>query len=159
MNIWIDLANSPHPLIFAPISRRLEERGHAVMVTVRDNAQTLELTRRYFPRFEPIGGASPAGRAAKVPTLLQRVRALHAWGRKRQPDLAVSHNSYAQIVAARTLGMRVVTAMDFEGQPANHIAFRLADRILLAEPFPERAARRQGASGAKVWRYPGLKEA
>src|SRR5215211_2413625 len=159
MKVWIDLANSPHPLLFAPIGRRLRERGHSVVVTVRDNAQTLELAERHFPRFDLIGSASPAGGAAKVQSLVQRVRALHAWGRKQGPELAVSHNSYAQIAAARMLRVPTVTAMDFENQPANHLAFRLADRVLLPEPFPDRAARRQGATKSKVWRYPGLKEA
>jgi predicted glycosyltransferase len=159
MRIWIDLANSPHPLIFAPVARRLEARGHSVLVTARDNAQTLELAQRHLPPFDPIGGPSPPGRAAKLHSLRSRVRELRSWGASRRPDLAVSHNSYAQIVAARMLHLPVVTAMDFEGQPANHVAFRLADRVLLPEPFPDRTARRQGAGVAKVWRYPGLKEA
>jgi hypothetical protein len=62
-------------------------------------------------------------------------------------------------VAARSIGIAAVTAMDFEYQPANHVAFRLGDRVLLPEPFPERAARRQGAARSKRWRYPGVKEA
>jgi predicted glycosyltransferase len=49
--------------------------------------------------------------------------------------------------------------MDFEHQPANHLAFRLARLVLLPEAFPEAIARRLGASKRKVWRYPGLKEA
>ena len=71
----------------------------------------------------------------------------------------MSHNSYAQIVAARTLGVPIVTAMDFEHQPANHLAFRLATLVLLPEALPGDIARRQGATRRKVRRYPGLKEA
>ena len=41
----------------------------------------------------------------------------------------MSHNSYAHIVAARSLGIRAVTAMDFEHQPANHVGFRLAELL------------------------------
>jgi predicted glycosyltransferase len=48
--------------------------------------------------------------------------------------------------------------MDYEHQPANHVAFRLANRILLPESFPESLARRQGAHPQKVIRYSGLKE-
>ena len=36
--------------------------------------------------------------------------------------------------------------MDYEHQPANHLAFRLAQRILLPEAVPERDRRRQGAA-------------
>ena len=48
--------------------------------------------------------------------------------------------------------------MDFEHQRANHLAFRLADVLLLPEAVPRKAVRRQGARDSKVRRYPGLKE-
>lgn len=158
LEVWIDLANSPHPLLFAPIVRRLEELGHRVWITVRDHAQTVELARRAWARFDVVGGPSPAGRLAKARTLFDRIAALRAWARDHRPDVALSHNSYAQIVAARTLRLPVVTAMDFEHQPANHLAFRLATLVLLPEALPGAIARRQGATKGKVWRYPGLKE-
>ena len=159
LDVWLDLANSPHPLLFAPVARRLEELGHTVLITARDHAQTVELTRRTWPRFEVVGGPSPGGRLGKARSLSNRISALRAWASKRRPDVAMSHNSYAQIVAARTLGVPIVTGMDFEHQPANHLAFRLARLVLLPEAFPEAIARRLGASKRKVWRYPGLKEA
>lgn len=158
MRVWIDMSNSPHPLLFAPVSRRLEREGHEVIVTVRDNAQTLELTRERWPDAEQIGTESPAGRVGKARAMAARVGALRRWARARRPDVALSHNSYGQIVAARSLGLPVVTAMDFEHQPANHLAFRLAGSVLLPEPLPLDAVRRQGARARKVVRYPGLKE-
>jgi uncharacterized protein len=48
--------------------------------------------------------------------------------------------------------------MDFEHQPANHVAFRLATTVLVPEVLPRHVIERQGAVGAKVVRYPGLKE-
>jgi uncharacterized protein len=158
MRIWIDLSNSPHPLLFAPISRRLTELGHEVLVTARDNAQTVELAHERWPDVEVIGGASPRARTAKITTLGNRVRGLRKWARMQRPDVALSHNSYAQIVAARLSGMRVVTAMDFEFQPANHLAFRLANAVLVPDAMPHDVIRRQGAAGPKVQRYDGLKE-
>ncbi len=50
MKVWIDLSNSPHPLLFAPVARRLEALGHEVGVTARDNAQTVELTLQRWPQ-------------------------------------------------------------------------------------------------------------
>ena len=158
MRVWIDLANSPHPLIFRPIAERLEGQGAEVLLTVRDHAQTRELALERWPRAEVIGGASPAGRLAKPRAIASRVGALARWCRRERPDVALSHNSYAQILAARALRVRVVTAMDYEHQPANHLAFRAADRILLPEAVPAGVVRRQGARSDKVVRYPGLKE-
>jgi predicted glycosyltransferase len=51
-----------------------------------------------------------------------------------------------------------LTAMDYEHQPANHLAFRAANRILLPEAVPEEVVRKQGAKDRKVVRYRGLKE-
>src|SRR4051794_240079 len=158
MKIWVDLANSPHPLLFAPVVRRLEERGHTVALTARDNAQTVELARERWPDVEVIGGPAPAGRARKAATLGARIRDLARWARGARADLALSHNSYAQIVAARALGLRVVTAMDFEHQPANHVGFRLAHRVLLPRALDGPEVRRTGASAAETTFFDGLKE-
>jgi hypothetical protein len=158
MKIWIDLSNSPHPLLFAPVARRLQTEGHEVFVTARDNAQTIELARERWPAVEVIGGASPRRRASKVAAIARRVADLQRWAARFGPDVALSHNSYAQIVAARSLRIPSVTAMDFEHQPANHVAFRLATTVLVPEVLPLDVIRRQGAVPAKVVRYPGLKE-
>ncbi len=158
MRVWIDLANSPHSLLFAPVARRLEAAGHEVTLTARDNAQTLELARQHWPQIDEIGGPSPKPRAQKATVIARRVRDLARWARSREVDVALSHNSYAQILAARSLGLPVVTAMDFEHQPANHLAFRLADRILLPQALEQCPLRRQGVTAKKALYYAGLKE-
>ena len=158
MKIWIDLSNSPHALLFEPIVRTLRERGHTVDLTARENAQTVELARSRWPKVEVIGGESPRGRVAKAAALGKRVRDLSRWCRARRPDVAVSHNSYAQIVAAKACRVPAVTAMDFEHQPANHLAFRLARTVLLPEAMQGLDLARAGATAAKVRFYPGLKE-
>jgi predicted glycosyltransferase len=158
VRIWIDLSNSPHPLLFAPIARRLQELGHEVGVTARDNAQTVELTLERWPAAAIIGGPSPRSRARKAEVMMARIPLLRRWAQGFRPDIALSHNSYAQIVAARVLGLRVVTAMDYEGQPANHLAFRLADVILMPEALRDSAARKQGASNRRTRFYDGFKE-
>jgi uncharacterized protein len=159
MRIWIDLSNSPHPLLFSPIARRFQELGHEVQVTARDNAQTVELALEHWQGVEVIGGPSPNGRVSKARLTLDRIRRLGSWARAERPDVALSHNSYAQIVAANALGIRTVTAMDYEHQPANHIAFRLARTVLLpAALAAEVSLRRMGATLAKTRLYDGLKE-
>jgi predicted glycosyltransferase len=158
MKVWIDLSNSPHPLLFAPIVERLESLGHRVRITARDNAQTVELARQHWDDVDVIGGPSLGGRVAKGGALLNRIRELASWARAEGPDVALSHNSYAQIVAARATGVHTVTAMDYEHQPANHLAFRLAHTVLLPEALAGGGVRRQGATARKLRLYPGLKE-
>jgi hypothetical protein len=158
MKVWIDLSNSPHPLLFAPIVQRLESLGHPVRITARDNAQTVELASQRWDDVEVIGGPSRGGRAKKGGAMVDRIRRLASWARAEAPDVALSHNSYAQIVAARASGVHTVTAMDYEHQPANHLAFRLAHSVLLPEALESSGVRRQGATARKLRLYPGLKE-
>jgi predicted glycosyltransferase len=48
--------------------------------------------------------------------------------------------------------------MDYEHQPATHVSFRLASRVLVPAVFPDEALRRFGAQPRKVVRYDGFKE-
>jgi len=158
MRIWIDLANSPHVPFFAALREEFRARGHVVEVTAREFAQTIELAERAGLAPTVIGGHGGRELAGKAGNLFGRARALKNWARGREFDLAVSHNSYSQIIAARSLRLQTVTLMDYEHQPANHLAFRLASRVVVPRAFPDRALRRYGAGTRKVRRYDGFKE-
>jgi uncharacterized protein len=158
MRIWIDLANSPHVPFFRPLVKEFKERGHEVEVTARDFAETVELARTAGFTPEVISGHGGREFAGKAGNLVRRAWALRGWAHSRKFDLAVSHNSYSQILAARALSMRSVTLMDYEHQPANHLAFRFAARIIVPRAFPAAALTRYGAHEAKVKRYNGTKE-
>jgi uncharacterized protein len=157
VRVWIDLANSPHVPLLAPVVERLRGDGHEVVLTARDHAQTVELARARWPDVQVIGGQSPPGRAAKGLQIARRAESLRAFAQRERPDVAFSHGSYAQLVAARAAAVRGVTMMDYEHQPANHLSFRLAQRVIVPQVFPGPALRRFGAA-RKVVRYPGFKE-
>jgi predicted glycosyltransferase len=162
MRVWIDLANSPHVAVVAPIAARLESEGHEAVLTARDHAQTVELARRRWPDVLVVGGESPPGRAAKGAEIARRASRLRRFALDRRPDVAFSHGSYAQIAAAWSARLPAVTMMDYEHQPANHLSFRLsfrlAQRIIVPDAFPAAALRRYGARPQKVVRYHGFKE-
>jgi len=159
VRIWLDLANSPHVLFFAPIIEELRLRGHEVALTARDFAQTLGLLRLYGLDHETIGKHAGQGRFRKIRNIFGRGLALRRWARRQvRFDLAISHNSYAQIIAARLLGIPSATLMDYEYQPANHLAFRMARRVIVPFTFSDGELRKYGAHPKKVRRYQGLKE-
>jgi hypothetical protein len=158
MLIWIDLANSPHVPFFRALAGEFRARGHEVRVTAREFAQTIELAESAGLDPTVVGGHGGGRLSGKAGNLVGRARALSRWARGRGFGLAVGHNSYSQVVAARLLSLRSVTLMDYEHQPANHLAFRLASRVVVPASFPEEALRRFGARPAKVRRYEGIKE-
>src|SRR6185295_1984736 len=158
MRIWIDLANSPHVPFFRSLANEFIQRNHQIVVTARDFAETVKLAEAAGFNADVIGGHGGGKLSGKAGNLVQRALALGRWARGRTLDLAVSHNSYSQILAARALSTRTVTLMDYEHQPANHLAFRMASRIIVPDSFPEAALTRFGAAPQKVKRYAGIKE-
>ena len=158
MRLWIDLANSPHVPFFRALANRFAEQGHEIEVTAREFAETIPLARAAGFAPEVVGAHAGRAVSAKAGSLMSRAWALAAWARGRRFDLAVSHNSYSQIVAARVLGLRTITLMDYEYQPANHLAFRFASRVIVPASFPEQRLRRFGARARKMRRYHGTKE-
>ena len=158
MRIWIDLANSPHVPFFRALLPEFLAREHQVEITARDYAQTVELAMKAGMTPHVIGRHGGGKLSGKAGNLVGRAAALRRWARDRGFDLAVSHNSYAQIAAAAALGIKTVTLMDYEHQPANHLAFRLASRVIVPRAFPAEELRRFGASMRKVKRYDGTKE-
>ena len=158
MRIWIDLANSPHVPFFGALIPEFNRRGHDVEVTARDFAETVALAKTAGLNAKIVGGHGGKAITGKAGNLISRARALRKWARGRGLDLAVSHNSYSQILATRTLRLKCVTLMDYEHQPANHLAFRLASRVIVPQDFPDESLRRYGAEATKVKRYSGTKE-
>jgi predicted glycosyltransferase len=158
VKVWIDLANSPHVPLLRPVVDALRAQEDEVILTARDHAQTAALAHRAWPEVRVIGGTSPAGRLAKARAITRRADALGRLARAERPDIAFSHGSYAQLVAARLAGVPAVTMMDYEFQPANHLSFRLATRVVVPQLFPEDALQRFGASPEKVVRFAGFKE-
>jgi uncharacterized protein len=158
MRVWLDLSNSPHVPLLAPVVERLETDGHDVLLTARDHAQTAELARSRWPDVLVVGDQSPSALAAKGFGIARRAEELRRFARRTRPDVALSHGSYAQLLAARAADVPAATMMDYEHQPANHLSFRLARRVIVPSVFPRDALRRFGASPKKVVRYDGFKE-
>lgn len=158
MRFWIDIATAPQATFFSPIVAELERRGHETVITMWDRGQTRDLTLAIWPHAIGVGTGFSQSILTKGTAIWDRARRLMRHVRPAAPDVALSHNSYAQIVAGRALRIPTVTAMDYEYQPANHLGFRLAHQIILPEAIPFAAVRRFGASPARVMRYSGLKE-
>jgi uncharacterized protein len=158
MRVWVDLTNSPHPLVMRPIVQRLLADGHAVSVTARDFAQTVELAERLGLAATVIGRHRGARLASKARGLGSRSLALARWARPRGFDLAVGHGSNDLTLAAAALRIPSATMFDYEWATVQHnINCRLARVVVVPDAIPPARLDRYGARG-KVAAYPGLKE-
>jgi uncharacterized protein len=158
MRAWIDLTNSPHVLVLAPVIDRLRARGAEVRVTARDFAQTVQLCERFGIEHEVIGRHRGGRVAAKAVGLADRSTALWRWARGQGFDIALGHGSNDVTVAAWALRIPSATMFDYEWATVQHtINCRLARAVVVPEAIPPERLDRYGAR-RKLRRYPGLKE-
>jgi uncharacterized protein len=158
MKVWVDLTNSPHVLVLAPIIRRMEEQGHEVHVTARDFAQTLQLCERLNIEHTAIGHHRGGSLAAKARGLAERSYELTRWARKRGFNAACAHGSNDITVASKLLRIPCSTMFDYEFATVQHnVNCRLAQGVVVPDAIPVERLARYGAT-KKLHRYPGLKE-
>lgn len=158
MNVWVDLTNSPHVLVLAPVIRRLRAAGHHVEVTARDFAQTLALCERLGIDQVTIGRHRGGRVSAKALGLAERSAQMIRFARGRRFDLAIGHGSNDISVAAALLRIPASTMFDYEWATVQHsINCRLAEVVVVPDVIPPERLHRYGADG-KIRSYPGLKE-
>jgi hypothetical protein len=155
--IWFDLDNSPHVPLFRPIISELEKRGLHFVVTARDYAQTTELLSFWNVSHTTIGAHAGKNKVKKVLNLLNRSRKLKKFIKNKPVNLAVSHGSRSQLVAAKMLGIKSVLMLDYEYTEAR-IFNRLSTHLLMPAVIPDERLRSAGFDLRKVLRYKGFKE-
>lgn len=157
MRIWIDLGNSPHVPFFSALSKEFEKRGHKILWTARDYAQTVELSNKMGLNptvFGTHGGKSLVQKGFKFGV---RILNLLNWIRDKKIDLIVSHNSHESHVVARIMRIHSVNLMDYEHHPANNLSFRLAKRVIVPESFPDEFLKKFNSQN-KAKKFAGIKE-
>jgi uncharacterized protein len=157
MNIWIDLGNSPHVPFFLALAPELEKRGHEILWTARDYAQTVELARKANLPIEVFGTHGGKNVLQKGVKFSGRVFELIAWARGKKIDLVLSHNSHEPLAIARLLRIKSINIMDYEHHPMNRLSFRLANRVIVPTSFPDEFLRKFGAL-EKTKKFDGIKE-
>ena len=159
MRIWIDMTASAHPLVFRPLVERLRAGGHEIEITTRDYAQTVQLIEQHGMTATVIGHHGGRSRAGKAAQMAHRLRALHAWAKRRAFDLALAHGSHELTITARRLRIPSATTFDYEWAWLQHqLGCRAATRVVVPEWIPPERLARYGAVPPKLAQYPGLKE-
>jgi uncharacterized protein len=159
VRVWIDVTASAHVLVFRPLIRLLHERGAEVEITARDYSQTLELLELHGLEATVLGRHGGRSRLHKAASLLSRLGALRSWARPRRFDIALAHGSHELTMTARRLGIPSSTTFDYEFAWLQHqLGCRAATTVVVPDAIPPERLRTYGVTGAKLRRYPGLKE-
>jgi predicted glycosyltransferase len=151
--IWIDLDNSPHVPFFAPIIEELQNRNYSVVVTARDCFQVRELADLFHLNYKLIGRHSGKSRLRKLVGLCFRALELIPTIRREKPDLAVSHCSRSQLIAANFCRIPSFFLGDYEF--ATPWVLIYPTWHMRPEVIPEATLPRTPSRNLK---YPGIKE-
>jgi predicted glycosyltransferase len=156
MNVWVDFENAPHVWVLSPIIEALRRQGYSVVLTARDFSYTLGLCHRFGYSADAV--SVPGISRNKIgKSLLLIVRALRLTAlmkhKGQQIDLALSHCSRSQIIAARLLGVKIISMDDYEHSDQSVVRF--VNSLLVPFPIPKE---HWGHNAGKVVHYPGLKE-
>jgi uncharacterized protein len=159
MRVWVDFTNTAHVIVLRPLVERLEAQGHEVELTARPLSHTVELLEDWGRPHTVFGRYGGVHRRDKALAAAGRVRQLVRWARPRRFDAALAHGSTDVPVVSRLLRIPNTTMFDYEWAALqHHLNCRLANRVLVPEAIPPERLARYGAKGAKLVRYPGLKE-
>lgn len=151
--IWIDLDNTPHIPFFAPIMEELEQRGYSVFLTARDCFQVCALADLFHFQYLRVG--RHYGRRTVMKALGTSFRALQLlpsiW--REKPDIAVSHGSRSQLLAATLANLPSLVIFDYEfAKPLPGLNPTWA---MVPEIIPDSAVQ---LTHCELLKYPGIKE-
>jgi uncharacterized protein len=159
VRVWVDFTNTAHVIVLRPLVERLEAAGHDVELTARPLSHTVELLEDWGRPHTVLGRYGGVKRRDKALAAADRVTQLVRWARPRRFDRALAHGSTDVPIVSRLLRIENTTMFDYEWAALqHHLNCRLANRVLVPEAIPPERLRRYGARGAKLVRYPGLKE-
>jgi hypothetical protein len=149
--IWIDLDNSPHVPFFRPIIKELRIRGYSLLLTARNAFQVSDLVDLYDISCRKVGRHYGKNKFMKALGLVVRSAQLLPMVVRERPDLAVSHGSRAQMMAAKVLGIPSVVIADYEH--VRHVTH--PDWVIVPEVVSTEVASKLAN---RVLKYPGIKE-
>ena len=162
--IWIDLDNSPHVPLFAPIIKHYRNVGVEVILTARDHSQTIELLdlAGFGGTYTVIGRHYGKAKMSKLQGLIVRAFELTSHIKKtadesRRIAVALSHGSRSMVLAARWLGLPVVTMYDYEFTETR-IFNRFSSRVIVPQQIADSVLDAIKLPAAKRTKYTGIKE-
>jgi len=159
LKVWFDCTAAAHPVVLRPVIERFRARGAEVLVTARENGETVGNLERLGIDHLVVGEHGGAGKLGKAWALGNRSARLSRPVWQFRPDLAVAHGSVDLAVLSKTFFIPSAQMQDYEFAGLQRkIAWRVARRVLVPDSIPVDRLAKAGAKEGKLVRFPGLKE-
>lgn len=158
MNVWVDIDNAPQARYLMPLARAFQQRGHHVLVTARDQGETLSILREEGATFRVVGASFGKGIPRKLRGLFVRARELKELieQQEQQVDVVISGSRSAALVA-RQQDIPSFVIIDYEH--VNLLIYRLAaSQILHPDVIAAANFQRRGIRRDRLIPFRGIKE-
>jgi hypothetical protein len=151
--IWIDLDNSPHVPFFVPIKTELERRGYSVCLTARNAFQVYGLADLFHLSYRRVGRHYGKNKIMKALGTAYRSLQLLPTAFQERPELAISHGSRSQLIAATVARIPSLIIEDYEF--SRFLPGPSPKWVMVPELIPDSSVQFQRS---KLLKYPGIKE-
>ena len=151
--IWIDLDNSPHVPFFVPIKTELERRGYSVCLTARNAFQVYGLADLFHLSYRRVGRHYGKNKIMKALGTAYRSLQLLPTAFQERPELAISHGSRSQLIAATVARIPSLIIEDYEF--ARFLPGLAPTWVMVPELIPDSSVQ---FTSSKILKYPGIKE-
>lgn len=154
--IWIDIENTPHVIIFAPIIKDLESSGYEVLVTAREYGGIVTLLEMNKIKYTLIGKEYGASSLQKNIGVIRRILQLYFFVRNKNINASASHGSRSHIGASWLSGIPSLTSYDYE-HASKFMVHEMTTKIIVPKIL-ETYIRTNVKQINKVSYYNGFKE-
>ncbi len=151
--IWFDFENAPHVWVLKPIYEYFKEKGYRCYCSARDFSYTLSLLKLADIKASVQKGFVSTNKILKTLGVILRTISLVNAYKGKKIDLAISHGSRSQILAAKILGIPAISLDDYE--KSNQFLVRFTCKTLVPCVINKS---NWGRYQKKIEHYPGLKE-
>ena len=155
--IWIDLENTPHVMLFGPLISEFNANNYNILFTARDCAQTIGVLKSKGYVYHVIGKQYYGANVTKSLRIMQRAYFLWRFMRRRKLKGFVSHGSRSGIIAAKVIGLPIVTLGDYE-YSNTVIDNALSKAIMRPNVTNICVLKKQHLNMKKYYPYDGVKE-
>lgn len=152
-NIWFDFENAPQVWVLKPIYEYFKEKGYNCYCSARDFSYTAKLLSQVGIEAVVQPYFVSKSRFVKIINLLLRTHRLIKLFKNKKIDLAISHGSRSQILAAKFLKVPVISMEDYE--KSDQFLVRFTEKTLVPSVIEKS---NWGRFQHKIEHYPGIKE-
>jgi len=157
MQVWYDACTGKHIRYAVAVGKRLQKRGHRVILTTRAHPDTVDLAKTLDERFIVVGKYNPTSAYTRLLEGTRRQLLFCKMFEKNTPGMAISHQSPDMCRVAFGLGVPVINTSDApHATAANKLTLSLSNVLIISKALPLRFYKKYGPE--RIIQFDGVDE-